>query len=273
VTAIASGNASLAFVKVEGLGNDFVIVDARGADLEAVTASLRPAAPLLCDRRRGVGADGVLVMGDGPEGTDAAMRILNADGSRPEMCGNGLRCAALWLSRDHGQARVRVDTDAGLRVCTVEHDLVDVDMGPATVGAAVTLNGRTWVRVSVGNPHAISWVDADEDPEALARAIGPVVERDPAFPEGTNVELAKIEGDAITLWVWERGCGITHACGTGATATVAAAVGAGRLPAEVPVRVQLPGGPLWITAPADPAASLRMRGPARIVFEGRWTAV
>lgn len=270
---VADAGVSLAFVKVEGLGNDFLVIDARGADLEAVTASIAPAAPLLCDRRRGVGGDGLLILGDGPAGADATMRIINADGSRPEMCGNGLRCAALWLSSDGGGEVLRVDTDAGLRICTVQGELVDVDMGPARLAEPVSVAGRSFVRVWVGNPHAISWVGADEDPEALAHTLGPAIERDPAFPEGTNVEFAQATSDGgITLWVWERGCGITQACGTGATATVAAAAVAGLVPRGVPVRVELPGGSLWITAPVDPTASVRMRGPARIVFEGRWTA-
>jgi diaminopimelate epimerase len=192
------------------------------------------------------------------------------------MCGNGLRCVALWLSQRLGAREVAVDTDAGQKRCRVElldgAPWVDVDMGPGHALGPVTpaaARGRAFVAVSTGNPHAISFVNADEDPEALARELGPSIEVDPVFAEGTNVELARVEPDGrIILWVWERGVGITQACGTGACATAFAAVRAGLAPAGEAVEVRLPGGPLAITVSADEAGGIRMVGPARLVFEG-----
>lgn len=277
---MSTAPGAFAFVKAEGLGNDFLIVDARAGDLGEQVAALQPRAVAICDRRTGVGGDGLLLVGRPTlPGSIATMRVLNADGSRPQMCGNGLRCVALWLADDGAPGTFVVDTDAGPRRCTVtagDPAEVDVDMGPARHGPTVepsTAGGHVLAQVSMGNPHAIAFVDGAADPEALARRLGPGLERDPAFPEGTNVEFARLEGDAgVRLWVWERGCGITAACGTGACATVAAAVAQGRLPAERPTRVRLPGGDLWITVPADPDQGVRMRGPARLVFRGQWPA-
>jgi len=279
---VSAPQPAFAFVKAEGLGNDFLIVDGRGAALDALAARLQPLTRAICDRHRGVGADGLLLVGDatGP-GADVTMRVINADGSRPQMCGNGLRCVALWLARSEGRDTWCVDTDAGPRRCRVidspDGADIDVDMGAVVHGEPVVLTptggaARSFARVSMGNPHAVAFVAEGEDPEGLARGLGPLLERDPVFPEGTNVEFARIERDAVTLWVWERGCGITDACGTGACATAAAAVATGQLPAGQPLVVTLPGGPLWITVPRDPGEPVRMRGPARLVFTGRWPA-
>jgi diaminopimelate epimerase len=268
---------ALAFVKAEGLGNDFLLVDGRGrADLDAWVEQIRANAPAICDRRLGVGGDGVLVLADPLESpAHARMIVVNADGSRPQMCGNGLRCVALLLAREAGRPGWAIDTDAGVRHTEVgDDDVVTVDMGPAQRLGAVRpelAHGRGFVRVSMGNPHAVAFVQGHEDPELLARTVGPLLERDPSFPEGTNVELARVEADLrITLWVWERGCGITAACGTGACATVAAAVDAGLVAADRAITVRLPGGALEITVPSERDAGVRMAGPARLVFEGRW---
>jgi diaminopimelate epimerase len=149
---------------------------------------------------------------------------------------------------------------------------VEVDMGPAVeMGdtAPAAADGRTFLGVSMGNPHAIAFVGAGEDPEVLARVLGPGVTADPAYPEGTNVEFARVQDDGrIRLWVWERGAGLTAACGTGACATAAAAVRSGRLAGDAPVWVDLPGGALRIEVPADPTAGVTMAGPARVVFTG-----
>jgi diaminopimelate epimerase len=239
-------------------------------------ARMRELAPRLCDRHLGIGADGVLVVASpvSPR-ANARMIVVNADGSRPQMCGNGLRCVALWLSQSGASERFAVETDAGVRACAVEPDRVTVDMGPAERLGAVRpgpANGRSFARVSMGNPHAVAFVERGEDPELMARALGPVIERDADFPEGTNVELARVEtAERIVLWVWERGCGITAACGTGACATVAAAVDEHLVPADSPVTVVLPGGELQITVPASIEAGVTMTGPARIVFDGRWS--
>lgn len=268
------------FLKVEGTGNDFILLDRRAEPRASVAddlARLSAVAPSLCDRRRGVGSDGILVVGAPPTpDCDATMWVVNADGSRPEMCGNGLRCVAHVVAQQLDRAAVVIATDAGAKACHVEmhrerRALVDVDMGPGRDDGRPTLQfdaGHEFRSVSMGNPHAIAFVAAD--PEGLARSLGPRIERDPAFPARTNVEFARIDPDdpRIELWVWERGVGITEACGTGACATVCAAVWSGRMAADHPVRVDLPGGPLEIVVPSDPKRGVRMKGPARIVFSG-----
>jgi len=279
------------FVKVEGLGNDFILVDARESSplgrranaADTWIESFRDHAKALCDRRFGIGADGVLLVLDPIHRSHAArMVVVNADGSRPEMCGNGLRCVAAFLHpEDAKHGAIEIDTDAGTKRCEVrrlDHHqcIVRVEMGLAQVKGEVVLasgGGMRFDEVDVGNPHSITFVD--EDPEGLARAIGPTIEIDERYPARTNVEFARIEGpDHVTLWVWERGCGITHACGTGACATIAAASRRGLVPSEQDVRVDLPGGTLRVRATpveGDPSSwQMTMTGPARHVFAGRY---
>jgi len=266
----------LRFAKYHGLGNDFIVID------EAVSAR---AATLLCDRRFGVGADGVLMVLPAPAaGADARMRILNADGSEPEMCGNGIRCVAKELF-DSGRVRkdvIRIDTLAGVLACAVQVgesgrvDTVAVEMGRPrlTRGRAqepLAIGGRELALtcVSMGNPHAITFVSGEEPLRPLAERLGPLVEHHEWFPMRTNVEFARVRssGAEIELVVWERGCGITMACGTGACATAAAAVLTGRAPAGREIAVDLPGGRLGITV-AEDGSGVRMRGPARLAFRG-----
>lgn len=261
----------LSFVKVEGLGNDFLLLDHRDSPL--ALAPLIERAPFLCDRRLGVGGDGLLVVAP-PRTTGASgtMIVINHDGSRPEMCGNGLRCVALFLAT--AAPDVLVDTDAGPRACRVlqrapdnHHGEVEVDMGPARPLGAHRIADHDFLAFSLGNPHVVTFVGPDADPESLARTLGPAIERAPRFPDRTNVEFARLETDgSLTLWVWERGCGITAACGTGACATVAAAARQGLVPADATVRVQLPGGPLQVRLADD---RVWMTGPARQVFRGQ----
>jgi diaminopimelate epimerase len=291
--------ASLPFTKVEGLGNDFVVVDLRAAAGAAngVTASIQDPSVVraVCDRHFGVGADGVLAILPGVSG-DARMRVLNADGSEAEMCGNGLRCVVKVLYESDPALRrplLRIDTAAGRLDCAVDADAglvrsVAVEMGrprltreeiPMSPGGGaravretISARGRRFemTAVSMGNPHAIIFVD---DPAANLRALaeeyGPTLEIDPTFPRRTNVEYARIrqaDGRAeIDLVVWERGCGITLACGTGACATVAAACIEERLRPGVETPVHLPGGILHITV-APELSGVRMRGPAVSVF-------
>ncbi|MCR9163596.1 MAG: diaminopimelate epimerase [Nannocystaceae bacterium] len=265
---------TLTFRKVEGLGNDFLLIDrtaATPAALESELPALQEAASRLCDRRTGVGGDGLLIIGPPDADTDGSMIVVNHDGSRPEMCGNGLRCVAQHLGEQRGTDALRIQTDAGVKPCSVSRvgDRVEVgvDMGPGVdLGDLRIANGRVFRGVSMGNPHAIAFVE--DDPERLARTEGPSAEVDDAFPNRTNVEFARLRDDAITLWVWERGCGITQACGTGACATACAAVWTGRRDAGTPLAVDLPGGRLWITVPEDRDAGVHMRGPARVVFDG-----
>ncbi len=267
----------LDFDKYEGLGNDFIVIDA--TDAEALTPD---DARALCDRHFGIGADGVIVVAPAQtSGADARMRVVNADGSVPEMCGNGLRCAALHVARRRGLARAEltVETDAGLRVCTVEDEdgqgTVTVDMGVVRVDgeAAIAvdgLDGAAGGRVDffladAGNPHAITF-------RASTRAdferIGPQVATHPRFANGTNVEIATVGPTGIDVVVWERGVGPTLACGTGACATLAVAVARGLARAGVPTEVRLPGGALQIRIDAESGRAI-MRGPARHVFTGR----
>jgi diaminopimelate epimerase len=267
----------LAFRKVEGLGNDFVLLDRLDADADALARDVRwarAAAPQLCDRRTGIGADGILLVGPGQHGA-ASMIVVNADGSRPEMCGNGLRCVAAFVAERRGLDQTLIDTDAGVRACRIlgrDHRrvAVSVDMGSfERLGERhpAAAEGHAFVGISMGNPHAVCFIER-EDPECLARTLGPAVEQDPVYaPAKTNVEFARIEADqSITLWVWERGVGITSACGTGACATAAAAVAVGLLEAQRPIAVRLPGGVLSITVEAS--GQVVMAGPARQVFSG-----
>jgi diaminopimelate epimerase len=262
----------LGFTKYEGLGNDFIVVEAR--DEGQVSSEL---AARLCDRRLGIGADGVLVVLPSrlPDCL-VRMRVINADGSVPEMCGNGVRCVALRVARagpSHDGA-VRVDTDAGPRICLVEDDrgqgVVTVHMGRVEVlgQRAMMIDGRRVepTVVDTGNPHAVLLgAFARGDVEKL----GPQIATHPDFPHGTNVEFASVRGDGIDLTVWERGVGITSACGTGACATVAVACAKGLVPTGAVVSVRLPGGILEIAI--DAAHTATMRGPARHVFSGTVT--
>lgn len=268
--------AAVAFSKVEGLGNDFVLLDCTGLSEEQLAAEIawaRTHASAVCDRRKGIGADGILLVGPARGDARASMTVVNFDGSRPEMCGNGLRCVAAFVAPRGGT--LVLDTDAGAKPASVElgdrEVEVTIDMGPGRqLGERrpASAEGRSFIGVSMGNPHAVCFVD--EDPEPLARRLGPAIELDEVYaPDKTNVELARVGHDgSIELWVWERGVGITQACGTGACATAVAAVRAGLLPSATPIEVRLPGGRLTITVPSDPAAGVIMRGPCRQVFSG-----
>jgi diaminopimelate epimerase len=257
------------FFKYEGLGNDFVVIEA--ADERAVSSER---ASSICDRRFGVGADGVLlVLPPRKADCDVRMRVINADGSVPEMCGNGVRCVAVHVARARGlrEGTVRVDTDAGESVCAIEdatgEGIVTVDMGVIRLfgDRSIDIDGKRIVVTvaDAGNPHAVLF-------GAFARGdvdhLGPRLATHPDFPRGTNVEFSHIAGDGIDLIVWERGVGITLACGTGACATAAVACAKGLAPRGAPIAVRLPGGRLDITI--DQAGRAIMRGPARFVFSG-----
>ncbi len=273
--------AAVSFTKVEGLGNDFILLDRTDHAEDLLAESIewaRAQATALCERRTGIGADGLLVVGPARGEAIASMTVINADGSRPEMCGNGLRCVAAWVAERFASEVVHIDTDAGLRECRVVRREgmaaeVRIDMGPAVVSGKrlpKAGGGREFVSVSIGNPHAVCFVEAIDDPETLARHYGPAVENDAAYqPAKTNVEFAQLEDDgSISLWVWERGVGITAACGTGACATAAAAVSEGLVAPDQPVLVTLPGGTLTIVVPADSSRGVAMTGPCRQVFSG-----
>lgn len=259
---------SLRFDKYEGLGNDFIVVDA-----EAPLAEERVSR--LCDRHFGIGADGVLVVSRPlTAGARATMTVQNADGSRPEMCGNGLRCVALHLAIADGldAAEYVVDTDAGPRRCVLERRggvaSVSTEMGPGEpeTGCTAELDGKqfSFVRVSMGNPHAISLAGM-LDPAAVDR-LGPLVSG--GIEGGSNVEFVSESGPtSFDVIVWERGVGRTLACGTGAAATAVALACAGRAPFGQPLQIRLPGGPLEVSV-TEGTLEVSLRGPARRVFSG-----
>jgi diaminopimelate epimerase len=259
------------FEKYEGLGNDFIVVDV--ANESDVTTDQARA---LCDRHRGVGADGVLVLlPAAADQADARMRVINADGSIPEMCGNGLRCAVLHLALRRGLDRgeLSILSDAGVRRCAFERNgdgaVVVADMGIVRVlgDVAVEVGGArlTLTRVDAGNPHAVTLHRVSrEDFERL----GPLVAVAPVFERGTNVEFARVDGGALEVLVWERGAGATLACGTGACAAVAAAVAKGIVALDGPVVVRLPGGELEVRYDRV-SGRASLRGPARRVYAGK----
>ncbi len=256
----------LRFAKYHGLGNDFVLVE--GPLMDAARARR------VCDRRRGIGADGVVtILPPRTPGAAASMHVYNSDGSVAEMCGNAIRCLARHLAERRGlEGEIRIDTDAGMKTCTLHREpggavaAVSVDMGPARVQddedfrvAGETLHAA---RVSMGNPHAVIF---DEPSRERAAAVGPAVER--AVAGGVNVGFARPGAGGIDLVVWERGAGLTDACGTGACAAAVAAIRRGAIRAGEPVEVRLPGGALEITVAPD-LSRVVMRGPAERVFEG-----
>jgi diaminopimelate epimerase len=253
------------FAKMHGLGNDFVLLDLRGQAGAAPPSS--PRATELCDRHRGIGADGVLTLLDGER-----FVIQNADGSVPEMCGNGARCAALWIATAGcvrpARARVTLQTDAGPRPCSVDARTatagdVEVEMGVAEVGGEKRIGDELLaVPVSVGNPHRV--VFGDGDLRVLAARHGPALSR----AEDANIEFVSRTGPTrYAAVVWERGSGMTQACGTGACAVAAAAIARGDVDPSAEITVELPGGALSIRRDAA-TGQLRMRGPAQLVFRG-----
>ena len=274
------------FTKMHGCGNDYVYVDGWS---ETLPADLPALARRVSERHRGVGADGLIVIGPGRAGGEAQMRMWNADGSESEMCGNGIRCAAK-LAWDHGRLggnrAPRIETGAGLlrvelRFAAGACDGASVTMGrprltpeAVPIGGAemvVTLHGLRLRAVGMGNPHVVAVV---ADPERFAVCdVGPRIERDPLFPRRTNVEFTARLPDESGLPVirqrtWERGSGLTQACGTGACAvTVAWILDHGIAGREAIIR--LDGGDLRVAWPSDDA-EVRLEGEAVTVFEGVW---
>ncbi len=273
------------FVKMHGLGNDFIVVDCvrEGYDIEQLVG----AAAFLCDRHFGIGGDGLILALPGAAG-DFRMRIINSDGSEPEMCGNGIRVFAKYLY-EHGlttKTALAIDTLAGIirPVLQLDGDTVTgvrVDMGePRLERAVIPMTGPAGqvvdeplqvesstyrvTAVSMGNPHAVIFV---ENTAAFpVETIGPKVETHPDFPRKTNVEFAQVVNPGyVKMRVWERGAGITLACGTGACATLVAGVLTGNT--ERTAVIELPGGPLAITW-SDEDNHVYMTGPATEVFAG-----
>ncbi len=278
----------LPFTKMHGLGNCFILMDDRDEQITG-RAKLDELAKKVCDREFGIGADGLILIcnptEDGATAMDRAtqvspllrMRIFNEDGSEPEMCGNGVRCFARYVV-DKGITDHRVlniETLAGIiRTSLCNDDQVEVDMGePALRGddirsfgdppLSVHEFGYEFFFVSMGNPHAITFVD---DFEFNWRKTGASVEVSSSFHNKTNVEFVRsINADTVDVKVWERGCGETLACGTGACAVAVAGALTGRLP-RAPVKVNLPGGPLTIHW--NKQNRVMMTGPAVTVCDG-----
>ncbi|NCF39677.1 MAG: diaminopimelate epimerase [Planctomycetia bacterium] len=291
------------FVKMHGLGNDYVFVDGRLTHVDDPAEVSRQ----VSDRHRGVGSDGLILIDPPDDPTNhARMRMFNADGSRGEMCGNGIRCIAKFLV-DRGiteDEAVRIETDGGLRRLGWSRGVdgrvasVDVDMGPPTLavdripadlpgmepGATAiewafdpkafeldpTMMERAGIAsrltlVSMGNPHVV--IRCDDVGLVPLDGIGPVIERHSWFPNRINVHFVEaVDPGSVRVVTWERGSGPTRACGSGACAVCVAGVLGGW--ADSPLRAMLPGGVLelhWSGAEADP---VMMRGPATEVFEG-----
>ena len=272
------------FTKMHGLGNDYVVVDTFSERVDDPVALARG----IADRRRGVGCDGLLLVGP-TDGADLRMEIYNSDGSRAAMCGNGLRCVAKF-AYEHGRCRrspMRVATDAGLRIaeCFTEGDRVvrvRVAMGaaeyrpaglPAFAGRDAVIDepfivhGRTLhgTFVSMGNPHLVVFVR--DLAEIVLNRDGPALESHPSFPDRINVHFARVDSrSVVTMVSWERGAGAVQACGTGACAVADAAFT--HQFTAFPTIVRLPGGDLSIER--DAAGALLMTGPAEEVFAGEW---
>jgi diaminopimelate epimerase len=238
-------------VKMNGTGNDFILVDERVEGIGDPAAFARR----VCDRTRGIGADGVLLVGRSDR-FDARMTIVNADGSEAEMCGNGMRCVARYLdeSGEHRESAV-IDTIAGpisTRVLGRDPYRIAVEMAEPKVGPRYTIGGFEAVDVDLGNPHTVILVD---DFSGVDIAVdGPRIERDARYPRGTNVHFARRDGTGWHVLHWERGAGATSACGTGAVAV--AAVLASRGLAESPMRLYVPGGILEVELAAGENATL-----------------
>lgn len=271
---------TIPFQKWHGLGNDFVVV--RATDLPEQLQMAPASLASWCDRHRAVGADGVLVLSNE---SDAAfdMLVVNADGSVPEICGNGIRCAVrAWAAQvGFAEGTVAVGTGAGTKDCKLSTEgLVSVEMGPAQLSspsppesgerdARLTLDvggaAREGIAVSMGNPHLVF---LGPSPIPVTEAEAMALETHSRFPNRTNVEFAHwLAAQTIEVRVWERGVGYTQACGSGACAVAVCAVLNDSSLAGTPLEVRLPGGSLFITV-SDDLNSVLMTGPAQLVFSG-----
>ncbi len=264
------------FLKMHGLGNDFAVFDARKQTLMLTPAVARA----LADRRRGIGCDQIIVIGDGANGCTATMRIVNADGSEVETCGNAARCVARLLLEETGKDTVTLFTLGGKLSCRAAEDgLIAVDMGAPVLdwqtiplAEAVDTDRFTFdlagtpieaSAVSLGNPHCVLFVDDAETADVAG--LGSQIETHPLFPKRTNVEFVAVTGkDALRMRVWERGAGITLACGSGACASFVAARRRGLVGDACDMT--LDGGALRLST--TEAGHVLMTGPAALVYSG-----
>jgi diaminopimelate epimerase len=267
-----------AFLKMHGLGNDFVVFDARDSALPLSAAQAKG----IADRHFGIGCDTVVLIGPGGAETDATLRFFNADGGEVESCGNATRCVARLLMDERGLARVKLATKGGILTCSdAGKGLVEADMGPArlewqdipmaqqtdTRNFPLPLDGQALPAsaVSMGNPHCVIFVP---DAEAIPLAtLGPRIETHPLFPKKVNAEFVSLIGEnRLRMRVWERGAGITLACGTGACAAVVAAARLGKSSRKA--EVVLDGGPLLIEW-RESDGHVIMTGPTATVYRGQ----
>lgn len=277
-----SSEQSIPFIKMQGIGNDYVYIDEKVCSVSDPSAlSIQ-----LSNRHTGIGSDGLILIGPS-ESADARMQMWNADGSQAQMCGNGIRCVAKYLA-DSGQVSTNtftIETLGGVKNIEVHRQggdvkQVSVDMGlPGLDRADIPMvgppgrvieeeleqSGERWqiTAVSMGNPHIVVFVD---DPRSYpVESVGPILESHPSFPQRTNVHFAQIiHSQEIRMRAWERGSGETQACGTGACAVLVA--GALTQRTERQAKIHLPGGELqieWL-----PSGRIRMTGPAVEVFRG-----
>jgi len=257
------------YVKSHGLGNDYIVIDPANVPFAVTPEAVR----LICDRHRGVGSDGILLVADA-DGADFGMRIFNPDGSEAEKSGNGARIFAKFL-RDHGYTdrdRFTLRTLGGRVTCALEPAdgrvaQITVDMGTARFDPldAIEVDGRRFevTSVSMGNPHCV--VIVPDLAEIDVRALGPKIETHPAFPKRTNVQFAQVVSrDEVRIQIWERGAGYTLASGSSSCAVVAACHRKGLTGREV--TVSMPGGQLRITIADD--GEIRMRGPVEEICTG-----
>lgn len=270
------------FLKMHGLGNDFVVFDARSHNADnALMADMRldeRAARLVADRRFGVGCDQIMILRDARNGGDIYLDMRNQDGSKTGACGNGTRCVASLIMQETGQTKVAIETTAGMLYATQKGTLIEVNMGQAHLGwdqiplrdKADTLSvplapheSLMGVGVNMGNPHIVLFVDDAEAVDVAAR--GAVLEQSPLFPEGVNVSFAHIiSEDRVRMRVFERGVGITSACGSGACAVAVAANRRGLVGRTS--EVVLDGGSLYIRWQDD--GDVLMAGPVATSYRG-----
>lgn len=280
---------SVNFTKMQGLGNDFIIVE--GNEVKKHNLDYSELAIKMCDRHFGIGADGLIIVNPSEinTNTDTSWRIFNADGSEPQMCGNGIRCFAKYIYEKGiiTKKSFSIHTLAGIIVPEVlDNGEVRVDMGKPilepkqiptsiedidkVVNYSLKVDNKEFKinAISMGNPHCI--IFTDDDSAQMAKIYGPKLEKSDLFPEKTNVEFVKIlSNDRIKVDVWERGCGITLACGTGACASTVAAILNGYV--NNFVIVDLPGGSLkveWVKN--DSFNKVFMTGKSDFVFEGKY---
>ena len=271
--------------KMQGCGNDFVIIDYK--EFQKMDCKMDDAARKLCDRKFGVGADGMIIPNLYVNDADIGWFFYNSDGSTAQMCGNGMRCFARYVYDKEliDKKDFSVSTLAGIiKPQILENDQIRVNMSQPILDTEKipflpnhNLNYKISIKnrifegnaVSMGNPHFVIFIKDDEDLLNLAKTYGPEIETAVEFPEKTNVEFIKIKSTKkIELCVWERGCGITLACGTGACASVVAGILNGYL--ENSVDVELLGGKVnvtWNGSPNKPNGDVFLSGPAEYVFE------